>query len=136
MKTKIKFILSILFIFICFTMPVRADSVIGVWTKSTGRDPGNIILFYQEGNRIKAIGYSNSENRSVWWAKGEIKGDKIYCDYKYSTDAIPAGWEPEGKMELTLSGDGNNMTGTATSVHDKWSGPIKFKRVLIRIEEK
>jgi hypothetical protein len=51
MKTKIKFLLFVLFIFICFTMPVHADSVIGVWTKTTSKDPGNIIFFYQEGNR-------------------------------------------------------------------------------------
>ena len=112
-------------------LAVCAD-VSGVWTKTTDPAPDNIALFYVEHNTVKAIGYSRLQERKVlWFAEGKIETTHVQCLYHYSVDAMPAGWEQEGTMELTLSEDGNIMSGTAKSISGAWSGGIEFRRIQL-----
>jgi hypothetical protein len=104
----------------------------GIWTKTTDPAADNIALFYIENNTIRAIGYSRVQEKKVlWFAEGKIKAAHVQCFYHYSADAMPAGWEQEGTMELTLSEDGNVMGGTAKSVSGAWSGAIEFRRIQL-----
>ena len=110
----------------------QGADVSGIWTKTTDAAADNIALFYVENNAIKAIGYSRVQEKKVlWFAEGKIKAAHVQCFYHYSADAMPAGWEQEGTMELSLSEDGNVMGGTAKSVSGAWSGPIEFRRIQL-----
>jgi hypothetical protein len=111
---------------------VIAGDIIGLWTKITSPDPSNVAIFYREQNVFKAMGYSRVRGaKVVWHAEGEIKGNKLHFRYHHSSDAVPPGWEPDGVMELTLSDDGNRLTGTASSTSGGWSGNVEFKRVQL-----
>lgn len=115
-----------------FAALAQCADVSGVWTKTTDPAPDNIALFYVEHNTVKAIGYSHLQERKVlWFAEGKIEIARVQCRYHYSTDTMPAGWEQEGIMELTLSEDGNVMSGTAKSISGAWSGGIEFRRIQL-----
>lgn len=130
MKTFCVVLATLFFSSVKIVTVVGAADVNGLWTKTTSPDPNNIAIFYNEKGELKAMGYSEPDGRKVvWYAEGEIKGDILLCYYHYTSRAIPPGWEQEGRMELTLSRDGNEITGTATSISGKWSGTITFKRV-------
>ena len=115
-----------------FAAFAQCADVSGIWTKTTDPAADNIALFYVENNAIKAIGYSRLQEKKVlWFAQGKIKAARVQCFYHYSADAIPAGWEHEGTMELSLSEDGNVMGGTAKSISGAWSGAIEFRRIQL-----
>ncbi|MGD8228687.1 MAG: hypothetical protein PVH82_10300 [Desulfobacteraceae bacterium] len=112
--------------------PLFAADLNGLWTKTTSPDPNNITIFYLEKNEVKAMGYGEiGGEKTVWYAEGEIKGNTLRCNYRYSEDAIPAGWAQEGVMELTLSPDGKEMTGTARAASGDWFGVISFVRARL-----
>ena len=123
---------SVVFILHLFTALAQGADVSGVWTKTTDPTPDNIALFYVEHNTVKAIGISRLQEKHVlWFADGKIKAANVQCHYHYSIDAMPAGWEQEGTMELTLSEGGNVMNGTAKSSSGAWSGGISFRRIQL-----
>ena len=131
---KTFYIASIAAVFACFCAAtvVLAVDINGIWTKTTDPDPNNVTIFYNEKRVIKAIGYSEIQGiRNVWFAEGEIEGKLLKCFYHYGQDTAPAGWELDGTMELTLSNDGNRISGTAKSASGNWSGPIEFKRIQL-----
>ena len=116
----------------CLSLPaaVFAQDVNGIWTKMTNPDPANITIFYQEKTHVRAIGYSVLQGRkAVWYGEGELKGDTLQCTYEYSSTATPLGWERAGTMELTVSADGNLMSGIARSMSGSWSGAVEFRRI-------
>ena len=109
-----------------------STNVGGLWTKTTDPYPDNVALFYFENNKVKAIGYSRLQERKIlWFAEGIIEASDVKCFYHYSVDAMPEEWEQEGTMQLTLSDDGNFMSGTATSISGAWSGRIEFRRIQL-----
>ena len=115
-----------------FASLAQCADVSGAWTKTTDPAPNNIALFYVEHNTVKAIGYSHLQERKVlWFAEGKIEITRVQCRYHYSIDTLPAGWEQEGTMELTLSEDGNVMSGTAKSISGAWTGEIEFRRIQV-----
>jgi hypothetical protein len=112
--------------------PIFAADLNGLWTKTTSSDPNNIAIFYHEKNVVKAMGYSEiAGEKAVWYTEGEIEGNTLRCNYRYTEDAIPLGWEREGVMELTLSPSGKEMTGTARSNSGGWFGVIGFARARL-----
>jgi len=132
MKTLYAVIAILLLSSVQIVTPVFAADLNGLWTKTTSSDPNNIAIFYHEKNVVKAMGYGEiGGEKAVWYTEGEIKGNTLRCNYRYSEDAIPAGWEREGVMELTLSGDGKEMTGTARSRSGGWSGAIGFMKARL-----
>ena len=122
-------------LFILYTVlpsSVKAESLNGLWKKTTSPDPNNITIMYHEKNEIKAIGCSEIGGKKVvWHAVGEIEDGHFRLYYHYSIRAVPSGWEQEGIMSLSLSNDGTMINGTARSVSGNWSGPITFKRIRL-----
>ena len=102
----------------------------GLWTKTTSPDQNNITIFFQEKRDVKAIGYSKLNGKNiVWFGVGEMNGNHFRLHYHHSINATPAGWEPDGIMFLSVSSDGNQITGTAKSKSGNWSGDITFARI-------
>ncbi|MBR9979835.1 MAG: hypothetical protein KFF50_02280 [Desulfatitalea sp.] len=113
----------------------HAMEIAGVWTKTTHPDPNNIIVLYRESGTIKAIGYEQvGDMPANWHGDGKITNDVVELRYRYSADATPAGWEPRGRMVLTLSGDGQRLHGTATSRSGGWSDRIELMRVAVILQ--
>jgi len=113
-------------------IPVFGADINGLWTKTTSPDPNNIAIFYSEKKDFKAMGYSEIHRRkTVWYAEGKIKGNILHCYYRHPQDAVPPGWEQEGLMELTISDDGDEITGIAKSISGNWSGTISFVRARL-----
>lgn len=132
MKTFCVTLCTLFFSSLPFATAVCAADLNGLWTKTTSSDPNNIAIFYHEKNVVKAMGYSEIDGtRVVWHGEGEMKGNHMHCSYRYAENAIPAGWEKEGVMELTLSHDGKEMTGTARSSSMEWFGIIGFVRARL-----
>jgi hypothetical protein len=132
MKTFFVAFAALFFSSLPFATALRAADLNGIWTKTTSPDPNNITIFYHEKNVVKAMGYSEIDGiKVVWHGEGQMKGSHLQCSYRYAENAIPDGWEPEGVMELTLSQDGKEMTGTARSNSGGWSGEIGFVRALL-----
>ena len=114
------------------TASVFAADINGLWTKTTNADPDNVTIFYRENGVVKAIGYSTLQGKkNVWYAEGEIKEPRLQLSYHYSAATAPSGWAADGKMELSLSADGNTISGVAVSDSGDWSGKIEFRRVRI-----
>lgn len=130
MKILKKIFISILFL--VSVSPVMAADLNGPWTKTTSPDPQNLTLFFQQDSEVQAIGFSIVQGRkAAWRAAGALKGDRLRLNYRYSVDAVPRGWEPEGTMKLTLSDDGNRLIGTATAASGGWSDRMEFRRIDI-----
>ncbi len=138
MKTFCVAFAAFFFMSVQILAPVFAADLNGLWTKTTSPDPNNIAIFYHEKNLVKAVGYSEIDGtRVVWYGKGEIKGNHLQCKYRHAEKAIPPGWAQQGVMELTLSHDGKEMTGTARAMSGDWFGMISFvrARLLPRVEK-
>lgn len=132
MKTFRVALATLFFSSLPFATAACAADLNGLWTKTTSPDPNNIAIFYHEKNVVKAVGYGEiAGEKAVWYTEGEIEGNTLRCNYRYTEDAIPFGWEREGVMELTLSRDGKEMTGTARSNSGAWSGVIGFARARL-----
>jgi hypothetical protein len=107
-----------------------AADVNGLWTKTISPDPDNVAIFYQEKNVFQAMGYSRLQGKNVvWYGAGQIDGNDIHCSYHHSLETLPAGWGQSGVMRLTVSEDGNQITGTAESISGKWKGKMVFRRL-------
>jgi hypothetical protein len=111
---------------------LAADTNVGgVWTKTTHPDIENIVIIYSDGQVVRAIGYGRIADRpAIWYAEGNCRDRHVKLTYRYSPDSTPAGWEPEGTMQLKLSEDWGSMTGSATSRSGNWSDRIELRRVL------
>ncbi|RJQ65851.1 MAG: hypothetical protein C4519_26970 [Desulfobacteraceae bacterium] len=108
----------------------EAGSIAGTWTKTTHPDPSNIILLYSDSEIVKATGYEQvGDMPAYWYGEGIIRNGKLDLSYHYSAEATPKGWEPEGRMVLTLSENGNTLRGTATSRSGGWSERIELRRI-------
>jgi hypothetical protein len=130
MKTSFVALAGALLWCLCLLPAAFAQDVNGIWTKTTNPDPSNVTIFYQEKAHVRAIGYSVVQGRkAVWYGEGEMKGETLECIYDHSSNATPMGWERAGTMQLTVSADGNLMTGTARTVSGSWSGAIEFRRI-------
>ncbi|RJQ55054.1 MAG: hypothetical protein C4530_16500 [Desulfobacteraceae bacterium] len=124
------FLAASLFLGLVFAEASVSADLNGLWEKTTSADPHNLTIIYQEKNEIRALGFSQTdEKREVWYAAGEFDGGSIRLNYRYSIQAVPQGWEPAGTMTLTLSDDGNTLSGNARSTSGNWSGPIAFRRI-------
>ena len=132
MKTLYGALILTVFSWFQITAFVIAADINGLWTKTTNADPNNITIFFREKETVRAIGFSTSQGKkTVWHATGQIKEPRMQLSYHYSVDAILPGWEADGIMELSISDDGNIISGVAISISGNWSGKIEFKRVQI-----
>jgi hypothetical protein len=108
----------------------NAETIAGTWTKSNHPDTNNIVLFYSEAEIVKAVGYEKVGGLPAYWfGEGTIRNGRLELLYSYSAEATPSGWEPEGRMVLTLSADGAALSGTAASRSGKWSDGIEMRRI-------
>ena len=120
----------IIAIFFYTTASASDEHVDGVWVKTTHPDPKNISIFYVENDKVKAIGYGHITNKpAIWFAEGRIWKGLLTLKYRYSPNAIPAGWERKGTMQLKVSKDGAWMSGSARSISGGWTGRVEFKRM-------
>jgi len=109
--------------------PAAAAGLNGIWTKTTSPDPHNIVVFFQEGNLVKATAYSQLEGQGVaWHAEGVARGNRVDLAYHLSLDTRPPGWE-SGTMMLTLSEDGRELVGRAVSRSGRWIEELAFRRL-------
>jgi len=132
MKTFYGALILTVFSWLQMTSGVLAADVNGLWFKTTSADPNNITIFYHENGALQAIGYSTLQDRKIlWYATGEIKEFRMRLSYHYNVNAMPPGWEPDGKMDLSIADDGNTIAGAATAASGSWSGKIEFKRIQI-----
>lgn len=116
--------------------PAHAAGIAGTWTKLTHPDPHNVVVCYAEAQTLKAIGFEQVGRRpAYWYGEGRIEGGRVEMAYRYSADATPSGWEPEGSMQLTLSEDGQTLRGTATSKSGIWSDRIELRRIAFGLPE-
>ena len=82
---------------------------------------------------VKAIGYGRISGKpAIWYAEGSIREGHLTLKYRYSPNATPDGWEPEGTMQLKVSTDGAKMSGSARSLSGAWSGRVEFRRIDLR----
>ena len=107
----------------------------GLWTKTSHPDPSNLAIVYIDRQAARVIGYGQISGKpALWYAEGTYGEGRMHLVYRYSEDALPAGWERQGSMLLELSEDGNLMTGRATSASGRWSGPIAFQRIGLPVD--
>jgi hypothetical protein len=110
--------------------PAYADNVAGTWTKTGHPDPHNIVVFFTDGQVVKAVGYEQVGGAPAYWhGDGAIENGQVELMYRYSAEATPFGWEPEGRMQLTLSEDGRSLRGVAISRSGDWSDRIELQRI-------
>ena len=108
----------------------RADTIAGTWTKTNHPDATNIIVFYSDSEKVKAVGYEQVGDVPAYWnGEGTFRNGRLELQYQYSPEATPSGWESEGRMLLMLSSDGKVLHGTATSRSGNWSEPIAMRRI-------
>jgi hypothetical protein len=109
-------------------VPAQAD-VNGLWVEQGGGWT-NTSVFYQEGSTVKACsGYELRGRRYVWCGEGTILGSTVQIRYHVTKHSIPPEGREDGAMTLTVSPDGNSMSGTAHNNAGTWSGRIVLKRV-------
>ncbi|KJS32912.1 MAG: hypothetical protein VR64_05140 [Desulfatitalea sp. BRH_c12] len=107
-----------------------ADTIAGTWTKTTHPDTHNIVLLYSDSEIVKAIGYAQVGGvPAYWYGEGTFRKGQLALQYHYSAEATPFGWEPEGRMLLTVTADGTTLRGTATSRSGNWSESIEMRRI-------
>ena len=105
----------------------------GLWIKTTHPDPQNVSIFYVDHQAVKAMGYGRIAGKpAIWYAEGIILEGRLTLKYRYSSNATPNGWEPEGTMQLTVSKGGTRMIGIARSLSGAWSGKLEFRRIGLR----
>jgi len=123
---------SLCFSSLQFAAAACAANLNGLWTKTTSPDPNNIAIFCHEKKDMKAMGYREiNGGKVVRYAEGKIDGNVLRCTYRHAENATPPGWAQEGVMDLTLSADGNAMTGTARSKSGDWSSMVIFVRARL-----
>ena len=110
----------------------HADMIAGTWTKTNHPDTTNILVFYSDSEVVKVVGYEQVGGVPAYWhGEGTFRDGRLELRYQYSPEATPSGWEPEGRMLLTLSSDGGAMHGTATSRSGNWSETIAMRRIFL-----
>jgi hypothetical protein len=122
----------IIAIILAIVHPAQAVDIAGTWTKTTHPDPDNIMVCYTEAGVIKAIGFEQAGDApAFWYGEGKTGNGRVEIAYRYSAEGTPSGWEPEGRMRLTLSEDGQALNGTATSKSGTWSARIELRRIAV-----
>jgi len=66
---------------------------------------------------------------AYWYGEGTLRNGRLALKYHYSAEATPFGWEPEGRMQLTLTTDGTTLRGRAISRSGNWSETIEMRRI-------
>ena len=102
----------------------QAKDISGVW-----KSPDNqTVTFRQNGNQLSAsCSYTLKGQPIAWNGEGSINGSEVR--YEYHHTHMLKGWERDGAHALTVSQDGNHMSGTWTTQSGKFSGPISLTRV-------
>jgi len=81
----------------------------GIWQESTGDHAYRVSIFHK-GETLHAVGVGTYKGQKVvWYGHGTVKGAEIEYDYEFAL--APEKWVP-GHHSLTLSADGNTMSGT------------------------
>lgn len=124
-------LLMILTVLFFSSSAATADQDIGgIWIKTTHPDPQNVAIFFVDHEVVKAIGYGKvSGKAALWYAEGKYQDGHLRLKYRYSANATPMGWEAEGTMQLDVSPDARQMSGTARSSSGGWSSRIEFIRI-------
>ena len=123
----------IIAIFIFTTASASDEYVNGVWVKTTHPDPQNISIFYVDHHTVKAIGYGRITSKpAIWYAEGSFREGLLTLRYRYSPNATPDGWEPDGTMLLKVSKDGALVSGSIRSISGAWSGRVEFRRIDLK----
>ena len=104
-------------------MAAQAKDISGVWKTPDNQN----ITFRQNGSQITAnCSYTLNGQPIAWNGEGAINGSEVRYDYHHTH--MLKGWERDGVHALTLSPDGNHMSGTWTTQSGKYSGPISLTR--------
>ncbi len=101
----------------------------GIWNVTTDDANHAFVIVYQEGSEVRMMCAFELQGRMVaWHSQGGVNGNQVKTRFHITANTKPPGWENEGGHDLTLSPDGNTLSGTGRS-QSGFSYAIRFQRV-------
>jgi hypothetical protein len=120
---KIQILLALLFIGMG-NAAIAAD-LNGVWKSNT-----ETMIVYQDKGTIKAMcSIDYNSQPAILYGEGTVKDKVVSLRTRISPSTLPSGWEERGTLTVTVSPDGNSLTGKWQTESGSWSGPANFRRL-------
>ncbi|NIQ37352.1 MAG: hypothetical protein GTN81_02005 [Proteobacteria bacterium] len=120
---KIQILLALLFVGMG-NAAIAAD-LNGMWKSDT-----ETMIVYQDGDTIKVLcSIDYNAQRAILYGEGTVKDKVVSLRTRISPSTLPSGWEERGTLTVTVSPDGNSLTGKWRTESGSWSGPANFGRL-------
>ncbi len=120
---------GILIILACLSIGIGnaaiAADLNGIWKSDI-----ETMIIYQDRNSLKVLCEINYNSRpAILYGEGTVQDNMISLRTRISPSTLPSGWEERGTLTVTVSTDGNSLSGKWETESGSWSGPVTFKRL-------